>query len=155
MERLEQFKERLNKFVNGIIYDGPLSYTYPIEIIGYDDAGHALCYEPFEGNPRLPIQLIEASFLFVLWIVVEIMFWKSKKKGLPVYTYAISYAVARFIFECFRGDAIRGKIWVFSTSQLISAGILILIGVVFIKEAIKKIKPQIDEPLIDKKEETK
>ncbi len=134
----------------GIIYDGPLAFTYPVEIIGYDDLGNALCYEPFEGNPRLPIQLIEASFLFVLWITTEIMFYKSKKKGLPLYTYAISYAVARFIFECFRGDAIRGKIWILSTSQIISLGILIFVGYVLIKNYIinyKQKKGIADSPI--------
>lgn len=126
----------------GIVYDGPLSFTYPIEIVAYDNLGNPLCYEPFEGNPRLPIQLIEASFLLVLWIVTEIMFYKSKKKGLPLYTYAISYAIARFVFECFRGDAIRGKIWVFSTSQIISLGILIFVGIVFIKNYVKRYKAE-------------
>lgn len=56
---------------------------------------------------RIPTQLIEAIFLFILTtVLIFIIFKKSFKYTLLVYM--ASYSVFRFIIEFFRGDEARG-----------------------------------------------
>lgn len=78
-------------------------------------------------NVRLfPTQGIESAFIFTLAIIMLILYCKNKNIVLwPVYF--ISYTVLRFILEFFRGDVIRGKIGILSTSQFISLAIFFLI----------------------------
>ena len=56
-----------------------------------------------------------------------------------IYVYMLIYPVGRFIFEFFRGDAIRGIYFGLSTSQWISI-VLFIIGIigVFGKKLFKK-----------------
>ncbi len=54
----------------------------------------------------VPTQLYEALFLFALFAVLSVMFFKKSNVMLPVYL--IAYAVWRFIIEFFRTDARGG-----------------------------------------------
>ena len=72
------------------------------------------------GPQRLAVQLIEAISLFVLYIILETVYYKTKKKGLPVCLYIIGYSIIRFTLEYFRGDPARGFLLGMTTSQLIS-----------------------------------
>lgn len=99
----------------GMEYDGWLSYTYT----------HTLESAVPLNVPLLPIQLIEAFLLVVLFHVLFVMYFKVKNKKLISYTYLYSYAIIRFILEFFRGDKIRG-VFVMSTSQWISIAIILL-----------------------------
>ncbi len=100
----------------GMEYDGWLSYTYT----------ESLNYATPLNVPLLPIQLIEAACLFVLFGVLLSLFLKTRK-GNVFFIYLISYAVIRFILEFFRGDKERGLLWL-STSQWISIALLIFVG---------------------------
>lgn len=94
----------------GIHYDGFLSYTYE----------HSLGDTPL-GEPLLPIQLIEAAMLLILFVVLFVLFKRyPDKKGLTSLTYFCTYPVIRFILEFFRGDIVRGSFAGLSTSQWIS-----------------------------------
>jgi len=72
---------------------------------------------------RVPIQLIEASFNFVLFLILIVF---SIKKILKQYLlsllslYLLLYSIGRFFLEFMRGDDARGYIGVLSVSQFIS-----------------------------------
>lgn len=89
---------------------------------------------------RFPIQLVEASFNLILFFVLYHFYKKGKNKGKLIYVYLMSYAVARFIFEFFRGDEYRGFLFGLSTSQIISALIIITLIIIYIVKRIKKEK---------------
>lgn len=88
----------------------------------------AWCAPFFEH--RLPTQLLEAAFNFLLCGFLVFLFFKKKKFRcrLPrVYLWA--YAPFRFFIEFFRDDAIRGFIGPLSFSQWVSVGlVLYLLG---------------------------
>ncbi len=77
------------------------------------------------GIKLLPIQLIEAGCLVILFIVQIIIYTKTKK-GIATLTYCINYSVIRFVLEYFRGDSERGVFGIFSTSQWICIGIIVI-----------------------------
>ncbi len=66
-----------------------------------------------------PIQLVEATCLLILFFITVIVYKKSKHGATTVLVYLSSYSVIRFVLEFFRGDAERGGILFFSTSQWI------------------------------------
>ena len=113
----------------GMEYHGPLSYTYTVT------AGST----PL-GVPLLPIQLIETTCLLILFGALMIAFFKSKGRPfLCTKIYAIGYAAIRFTLEFFRGDKERG-VALFSTSQWISIGIVVLVTTLWIIGAKRKKK---------------
>jgi len=115
----------------GMPYDGWLSFTYKTAL----DASTPI------GVPLLPVQLIEAVLLFVLFAVLLICYLKCpNKKGLCTVIYAYAYAVIRFVLEFFRGDAARGGIFGLSTSQWISIAIFVAATVWLIVAIVKKKK---------------
>ncbi len=122
----------------GMEYDGWLSYAYSTSLDGATPI----------GVPLLPIQLIEAVSLFILFIALLIIYIKcQKKRNLVTWLYAVCYAVIRFILEFFRGDAERGLFLGLSTSQWISiliiAFVLTYALITFIKN--KKVKTEKSE----------
>lgn len=76
-----------------------------------------------------PLQLVEASLLFGISICIWLLKGKLKKKSTSFILYISLYSVARFFLEYFRGDAYRGEnvFWLFSTSQMVSLLILLLV----------------------------
>ena len=113
----------------GMEYHGPLSYTYTVT------AGST----PL-GVPLLPIQLIETTCLLILFGALMIAFFKGKGRPfLCTKIYAIGYAAIRFTLEFFRGDKERG-VALFSTSQWISIGIVVLVTTLWIIGAKRKKK---------------
>jgi len=80
-----------------------------------------------EGAKRVPVQLMEAALLFMLFFVLLWMFRKKVAEGKLICIYLMSYAVLRFVLEFFRGDEIRGNLFMFSTSQWISLFTLFLV----------------------------
>ncbi len=82
-----------------------------------------------DGIKLIPTQLIEALFLFILFLISLKLLFK-KKNILPIYL--ISYGLFRFIIEYFRGDERGASIVDFlSPSQFISL-ILIIVGIIFV-----------------------
>lgn len=106
----------------GISYDGPFSVTYH----------KSLGDTPLE-TPLFPIQLAEALALVVIFIILAVIYRKSKEdgKGVCIGAYAVLYGMLRFCLEFFRGDGVRGAFLFFSTSQWISLFLLFL-GIFFL-----------------------
>ncbi|MBR3038364.1 MAG: prolipoprotein diacylglyceryl transferase [Clostridia bacterium] len=97
---------------------------------------NAFCSHFWEN--RLPVQLFESAFNFLLFAALLIIFLKETKeerRGWLVKLYLFAYAVFRFIIEFFRDDAVRGGFGSFSFSQVVS--IAILIGLV-VFESLQK-----------------
>ncbi len=93
---------------------------------------------------RLPVQLIESAFNFILFAVLLVLFLretKDERRGRMIYPYLIAYAVFRFVIEFFRDDAVRGGIGPFSFSQVISLLILLGVAVFLILKKTGVIKP--------------
>ena len=73
-----------------------------------------------------PIQLLESFILFVLAISLY-LHQKRKGAGHLIEIYIVSYSIIRFILKYFRGDVERGSIYIFSTSQIISIALLLIV----------------------------
>ena len=96
------------------------------------------------GVKLFPVQLIECIFdlfLFVLMVVITRKQMHAEDNNSasfdPLCVYLVLYAVFRFVLEFFRGDAARGGLWIFSTSQWISLAVLIVCAVIHLKKAAK------------------
>lgn len=74
---------------------------------------------------RVPTQLIEALFEFVLFFIL--LFLYRKRKDYLLRLYLSSYAAFRFFLEFFRDDFDRGYLGWLSTSQWISLVIILVI----------------------------
>ncbi len=110
---------RVGCFLSGCCYgiecDCAISFTY------------VQAYDPNTplGVPLLPLQLIEGACLLVLYVALEVAFYKSKREGACLLGYLFAYPTVRFVLEFFRGDAIRGIWGGLSTSQWISLAIML------------------------------
>ncbi|MBQ9807070.1 MAG: prolipoprotein diacylglyceryl transferase [Clostridia bacterium] len=106
----------------GMPYDGHFSYAYSAEYFGYTPV----------GVPLLPVQLIEAGCLLLIFVFMIILYFKTKDQyGLAPIIYLMIYSVLRFVLEFFRGDAVRGTLLGVSTSQWVSI-LLILAAVAYL-----------------------
>ncbi|MBR3971894.1 MAG: prolipoprotein diacylglyceryl transferase [Ruminococcus sp.] len=83
-------------------------------------AGRVIVADVRENVKRIPVQLIEAFLLLLLFSIMLWLFLKNRAKGNLIFVYLLIYAVMRFILEFIRGDEIRGRLLMFSTSQWIS-----------------------------------
>ena len=88
--------------------------------------------ESANGVPRVPVQLYEAAFEFLLFFVLWYFLAKGKFRGRLLCIYLTVYPVGRFILEFWRGDEYRGFLFGLSTSQIISIILFITAACVFI-----------------------
>ena len=104
---------------DGYVYWRPCCYGRKMD--------NAFCAHFWDG--RLPTQLIESAFEFLLFALLLALLLRGAKKsrGRLSVLYLVAYGVFRYLIEFFRDDAVRGAIGPFSFSQLIS--LLILVGV--------------------------
>lgn len=95
----------------GKIIDSPISIPY--RILSEDES----------WQYRIPTQLLEALFEFVIFIVLYKQYCKNKEKTLTsqnlLMRYLFTYSVWRFVIEFFRGDILRGIYYGYSFSQYI------------------------------------
>jgi phosphatidylglycerol:prolipoprotein diacylglycerol transferase len=117
------FFGRVGCFLHGCCYGVetaafPFAVTYPQSSLSAPS-----------GIPLVPVPLIEAAFLLVMFVFVTYLYLRTDKKGLCAVVYFASYAAARFVLEFFRGDDYRGVYLGFSTSQAISVLILVMLFV--------------------------
>ncbi len=85
------------------------------------------------GVHLVPTQLISSALDFLLALFLILLYRrKNHKPGQCAAMYLICYGVGRFILEFFRGDLIRGKVGIISTSQFISIFIVIAGLVLFV-----------------------
>lgn len=76
---------------------------------------------------RHPVQLYEATGLFAIGAVTYWLLKHKHSKSVIIRIYLTSYSMLRFVVEFFRGDSIRGKYGLLSTSQWISLFLLLLL----------------------------
>lgn len=81
------------------------------------------------GVSRFPVQLLEATGEFVLFLAMRHAYLMGQRRGHLAETWLGSYAVLRFFDEFLRGDLYRGFLGPFSTSQWISLAILAVLAV--------------------------
>lgn len=118
---------RIGCFCAGCCYGIPVSWGIPFtQAVGGPN-----------GIPLLPLQLIESSCNAIILAAVLVFdhFFRGKRLTLPFY--AVLYAVCRFILEFFRGDLDRGVI-LLSTSQWVSIGIVLAVGIWFFIMIMRK-----------------
>lgn len=84
---------RIGCFLAGCCYGKPTDSWIGVEFPGL--------------GKRIPTQLIEAVFLFILTAVLIIIIFKTNFRW-TLHLYLGSYSIFRFIIEFFRGDAERG-----------------------------------------------
>ncbi len=82
---------------------------------------------------RIPTQLIEASFEFVIFVLLLFLFLKNICQGKLLNIYLLVYSVGRFCLEFIRGDTVRGNFFFLSTSQWISCGLFIYVIIKLVK----------------------
>lgn len=103
---------RIGCFMGGCCYG--IEWKYGIT---FTDA----VVESANGVPRVPVQLFEAGFEFLLSAFLWILMLKvPKTQGKLLALYLLIYPVGRFMLEFLRGDEYRGYIFGLSTSQFIS-----------------------------------
>lgn len=113
---------RLGCFLSGCCYGIPWApgITY-----------HCAAMPEANGIPRFPVQLVEACLNFSLFWLLLGLLRRKRYTGRLLWLYLLLYPTYRFVLEFFRGDAIRGFLWGLSTSQLISA-LLLLVSIVWL-----------------------
>lgn len=97
----------------------------------------------------IPVQLYEAIFLFILFAVLSVLYFK--RINIVMQVYLLAYGAWRFIIEYFRGDAARGKFLGLFPSQWQSIIFFIIAIVMFIIYYKKKIPFKL--PPLEKTEE--
>ncbi len=94
------------------------------------------------GDPThyLPVQLLESLCLVVIFAVCEILLFTAEPRGNSALAFGFLYAAARFVLECFRGDAARGFLLGISTSQYLSVALFLLCYALVLRRAIGKLR---------------
>lgn len=122
---------RIGCFLGGCCYGVECRWGF----IVYDN----LIQPEINGVVRMPVQLVEAVCNFLIFLILLMIFKKSRNNGKLIYIYMILYPVVRFIMEFFRGDEVRGFLLGLSTSQWISIALLIFSTVRLIAMNKKKV----------------
>jgi len=89
------------------------------------------------GVPLLPVQLIEAGMLLLIFFFLLLTEARLREKQLLLPLYLALYSAGRFILEFFRGDELRG-IFLLSTSQWIAAATLALLSVWYFRKSRRR-----------------
>lgn len=93
----------------------------------------------------IPTQLIESGLNLILFVALVLFTLKKRRGFTTLFVYLIAYGVERFLLEFLRGDEIRGIFGLFSTSQWISIGLMLLGAAgLIITHAAKKRAPAPD-----------
>lgn len=102
---------RIGCFLGGCCYGVESDFGFVFE--------HSLV-EAANGVRRFPVQLAEAGFNLLLFVVLAWLLKKGFCKGKLFLLYLLAYSVGRFVLEFWRGDAYRGFLFGVSISQFIS-----------------------------------
>jgi phosphatidylglycerol:prolipoprotein diacylglycerol transferase len=110
---------RMGCFMAGCCYGKPTSVPWAVtftDVFANRNVGTPL------DTPLHPTQIYESLACF---LIMGILLWMAPRKrfhGQVVLAYVVLYAVARFVVEMYRGDAIRGFVFGgrLSTSQFIA-----------------------------------
>lgn len=112
---------RIGCFLGGCCYgaESPVGFVYR--------------YSPIpeaNGVVRFPIQLVEAFWNLLLFLVLSHLLRKNRFSGRLFCGYLLAYAPARFLLEFWRGDTLRGSWLGLSTSQWVS--LLVVAGALLV-----------------------
>ena len=116
----------------GIEYHGIFAIQYKESQIipGMSDA---LC-----DYTRFPVQLLEGLMELIIFVIILMLYLKTKNRFCLAGIYIMAYAVVRFCDEFLRGDTVRGIWGPFSTSQWIALVSFVCVGLYFIITRIKE-----------------
>lgn len=91
------------------------------------------CYAEPLGTPLFPAQVMEATYIFLVMLLLLALKKKRRFYGQLFLIYLMLYAAGRFVLEFFRGDAGRGFIMerYLSHSQFIALCVLGVVGFVY------------------------
>lgn len=89
------------------------------------------------GVSRFPVQLLESLLCLLLFLAMYFLIKRRLLCGKLVPFYFISYGIIRFSLEFLRGDEIRGRWLIFSTSQWISI-VLIIVGIIWLALKVRE-----------------
>lgn len=135
---------RIGCFLNGCcygkIYDGPLSVAFPEKSPPWWNhvyAGQITRFTQYSLKVH-PVQLYEAAFNLVLYVILILLYKRQKKTGLVTAVYMLAYSVGRFFIEFLRGDE---RMYVFdipiTVAQTISIGIF-MAGIFLLRHVVRK-----------------
>ena len=109
---------RLGCFGAGCCYGRPADVPWAVSF--HDTYAARTVGTPLD-TPLHPTQLYESIACLAIFFVLVRMARQKRFDGQVVLSYIFLYALARFVIEYFRGDAVRGTVFgVFSTSQFIA-----------------------------------
>jgi phosphatidylglycerol:prolipoprotein diacylglycerol transferase len=111
---------RIGCFMAGDDYGRPTDLPWAVTFMDPDAA--RIGGAPL-GIPLHPVQLYESIVCLALFGVLVRLNRRKRFEGEVMLAYTLLYAIARFVLECFRGDADRGFMFggLLSTSQFIAA----------------------------------
>ncbi len=122
---------RIGCFLAGCCYGKPTESPIGV-IFSHSD------FAP-KGVPVIPVQLIEAAGLFILFLVLHVYSGKCKNDLNMFVIYAAVYAPFRFLIEFLRGDAERKFLGPLSTSQWLST-LFLVITLIYVYKNRKKVQ---------------
>lgn len=119
---------RLGCFFAGCCYGKPADVPWAIT---FRDAYASRTVGTPLDTPLHPTELYEAIACLAIFFLLVRMARRKRFDGQVTLAYVLLYAVARFIIEFYRGDAVRGTVfgWL-STSQFIALVLVVLVGLV-------------------------
>lgn len=131
----------LNGCCHGILFNGAWAVQYPANTLPWEthlQQNLVNNYSP-HSLPVHPVQLYEAAFNLLLYVVLFFAFRRRKRNGTVLALYLLIYPVGRFYFETLRGD---DNLFMFglTSSQLMSV-ILFLIGIVVLVYSMRRSMP--------------
>ncbi len=108
---------RIGCFLAGCCYGIPVSPQWGIS--------YTISQIAPNNIPLFPVQLVESACEFIIFAFLIYLEHRRCRPQKLLAAYLILYAVVRFILEYFRYDSIRGFIYIFSVSQVISIAAII------------------------------
>lgn len=115
---------RIGCFLSGCCYGVESAFGFTF---------HNSLVESANGVNRFPVQLFEACFNLILFLLMWSLLNKGFLKNRLFLLYLFIYSCGRFILEFFRGDSYRGFLFGLSTSQIIA---ILIIAAVIIYTAV-------------------
>jgi phosphatidylglycerol:prolipoprotein diacylglycerol transferase len=123
---LFHFFGRIGCFLGGCCYgiESPIGFIYTRNPI-----------IEANGTRRFPVQILESVFNITLFFLLNYLLLRHKEfKNKYLYIYLSVYAAGRYFIEYLRGDTYRGVWFSFSTSQIISIFIIVVLIIRFCYE---------------------
>ncbi len=119
---------RLGCFLAGCCYGKPTAAGLSVTFT--DPASYA---KPL-NSPLYPTQLMEASYIFLVMLMLLALKKRRRFYGQTFLSYLMLYAIGRFAIEFFRGDSSRGFIMegYLSHSQFIALCVFVVVVFVYV-----------------------